>query len=65
MLEIASHQRQEEAERMFASQPTYPNNGVVPPQFAYPSAAPIPPTQQAVQAPYPHPPAVPDVHLNN
>lgn len=64
MLEIASHRRQEEAARMFASQPTYPNNGVVPPQFAYPSAAPIPLTQQAVQAPYPHPPATPDVHPN-
>ena len=64
MLEIASHQRQEEAARMFASQPMYPNNGVVPPQFAYPSAAPIPPAQQAVQAPYPHPPATPDVRPN-
>lgn len=64
MLEIASHRRQEEAARMFASQPMYPNNGVVPPQFAYPSAAPIPPTQQAVQAPYPHPPATPDVRPN-
>ena len=64
MLEIASHRRQEEAARMFASQPTYPNNGVVPPQFAYPSAAPIPLTQQAVQAPYPHPPATPDVRPN-
>ena len=61
MLEIASHQRQEEAARMFASQPTYPNNSVVPQQFAYPSAAPIPPTQQAVQAPYPHPPAAPNM----
>ncbi|KGI99951.1 hypothetical protein ES20_08795 [Rothia aeria] len=64
MLEIASHRRQEEAARMFASQPMYPNNGVVPPQFAYPSAAPIPLTQQAVQAPYPHPPATPDVRPN-
>ena len=64
MLEIASHQRQEEAARMFASQPMYPNNGVVPPQFAYPSAAPIPPTQQAVQAPYPHPPAAPNMRPN-
>ncbi|MBF1647339.1 MAG: hypothetical protein HXO54_05205 [Rothia dentocariosa] len=64
MLEIASHRRQEEAARMFASQPTYPNNGVVPPQFAYPSADPIPPTQQAVQAPYPHPPAALDAHPN-
>ena len=64
MLEIASHRRQEEAARMFASQPMYPNNGVVPPQFAYPSADPIPPTQQAVQAPYPHPPAALDAHPN-
>ena len=64
MLEISRYQRQEEAVHMFASQPMYPNNGVVPPQFAYPSAAPIPPTQQAVQAPYPHPPATPDVRPN-
>ena len=62
MLEISRYQRQEEAVHMFASQPMYPNNGVVPPQFAYPSAAPIPPTQQAVQAPYPHPPAALDAH---
>ena len=64
MLEISRYQRQEEAVHMFASQPMYPNNGVVPPQFAYPSAAPISPTQQAVQAPYPHPPATPDVRPN-
>lgn len=64
MLEISRYQRQEEAVHMFASQPMYPNNGVVPPQFAYPSAVPIPPAQQAVQAPYPHPPATPDVHPN-
>ena len=64
MLEISRYQRQEEAVHMFASQPMYPNNGVVPPQFAYPSAAPIPLTQQAVQAPYPHPPATPDVRPN-
>lgn len=61
MLEISRYQRQEEAVHMFASQPMYPNNGVVPPQFAYPSAAPIPPAQQAVQAPYPHPPAAPNI----
>ena len=64
MLEIASHRRQEEAARMFASQPTYPNNGVVPPQFAYPPTAPIPPAQQVVQVPYPHPPAALDAHPN-
>ena len=64
MLEISRYQRQEEAVHMFASQPMYPYNGVVPPQFAYPSAAPIPLTQQAVQAPYPHPPATPDVRPN-
>ena len=64
MLEISRYQRQEEAVHMFASQPMYPNNGVVPPQFAYPSAVPIPLTQQAVQAPYPHPPATPDVRPN-
>ena len=64
MLEIASHRRQEEAARMFASQPTYPNNGVVPSQFAYPPTAPIPPAQQAVQVPYPHPPAALDAHPN-
>ena len=61
MLEISRYQRQEEAARMFALQPMYPNNGVVPPQFAYPSAAPIPPAQQAVQVPYPHPPAAPNM----
>lgn len=64
MLEIASHRRQEEAARMFASQPTYPNNGVVPSQFAYPPTAPIPPAQQAVQVPYLHPPAALDAHPN-
>jgi hypothetical protein len=64
MLEISRYQRQEEAVHMFASQPTYPNNGVVPPQFAYPPTAPIPPAQQAVQVPYPHPPAALDAHPN-
>ena len=64
MLEISRYQRQEEAVHMFASQPTYPNNGVVPPQFAYPPTAPIPPAQQVVQVPYPHPPAALDAHPN-
>ena len=64
MLEISRYQRQEEAVHMFASQPMYPNNGVVPPQFAYPPTAPIPPAQQVVQVPYPHPPAALDAHPN-
>ena len=64
MLEISRYQRQEEAVHMFASQPTYPNNGVIPPQFAYPPAAPIPSVQQAGQTPYPYPPTTPDVHPN-
>lgn len=64
MLEISSYQRQEEAARMFASQPMYPNNSVVPQQFSYPSAAPIPPAQQAGQTLYPYPPAAPDVRPN-
>ena len=65
MLEIASHRRQEEAARMFASQPMYlGSNGMVPQQYEYPSAVPVPPAQQAGQTPYPYPPATPDVHPN-
>lgn len=64
MLEISRYQRQEEAVHMFASQPMYPNNSVVPQQFSYPSAAPIPPAQQAGQTLYPYPPAAPDVRPN-
>lgn len=65
MLEIASHRRQEEAARMFASQPMYlGSNGMVPQQYAYPSAVPVPPAQQAGQTPYPYPPATPDVRPN-
>ena len=65
MLQIASHRRQEEAARMFASQPMYlGSNGMVPQQYEYPSAVPVPPAQQAGQTPYPYPPATPDVHPN-